>query len=60
MAGQRTQGESWGPGILSVPWHGPLHLIAGAWPSLPGGAPGPAHQRGRAGGGSHPYRPQSG
>ena len=33
------------------------HLISGVWPSLLGGAPGPAHQRGRAGGRSHPHRP---
>lgn len=50
--------DSWGPLILLyAARHNPLHLIPGVWPSLPGGAPGPAHQRGGAGRRSHSHRP---
>lgn len=66
MAGQRRDlgfalADSQGPLILlSGAQHSPFRLISGVWPSLPGGAPGSAHQRVGTGGRSHPHRPQSG
>lgn len=61
MAGQRRPGlalaESPVLSSFSLAQHSPFRLTSGVWPSLPGGAPGSAHQRGGTGGRSHPHRP---